>query len=58
MSSQSDQIPRLSLRPSESIPQLGFGVFDFQLSDAEMEAIKGLDAGKRLGPDPDTFVRP
>jgi 2,5-diketo-D-gluconate reductase A len=35
-----------------------FDVFDFQLSDAEMEAIKELDAGKRIGPDPDTFVRP
>jgi 2,5-diketo-D-gluconate reductase A len=35
-----------------------FEVFDFQLSDAEMEAIKGLDAGRRLGPDPNTFVRP
>ena len=35
-----------------------FDVFDFELSDAEMEAIKALDAGKRIGPDPDTFVRP
>ncbi|HZL47475.1 MAG TPA: aldo/keto reductase [Solirubrobacteraceae bacterium] len=35
-----------------------FDVFGFQLSDAEMDAIKALDAGKRLGPDPDTFVRP
>jgi len=35
-----------------------FDVFDFELSGAEMDAIKGLDAGKRLGPDPDTFVRP
>jgi 2,5-diketo-D-gluconate reductase A len=35
-----------------------FDVFDFQLSDAEMEAIRELDAGKRIGPDPDTFVRP
>jgi 2,5-diketo-D-gluconate reductase A len=33
-------------------------VFDFELSDAEMEAIRELDAGKRIGPDPDTFVRP
>jgi diketogulonate reductase-like aldo/keto reductase len=33
-------------------------VFDFQLSDAEMDAINGLDAGTRIGPDPDTFVRP
>jgi 2,5-diketo-D-gluconate reductase A len=35
-----------------------FDVFDFELSDGEMEAIKALDAGKRIGPDPDTFVRP
>lgn len=35
-----------------------FEVFDFELSDAEMEAIDGLDAGTRIGPDPDTFVRP
>ena len=35
-----------------------FEVFDFQLSAGEMEAIKELDAGKRIGPDPDTFVRP
>jgi 2,5-diketo-D-gluconate reductase A len=35
-----------------------FDVFDFELSDAEMEAIKELDAGRRIGPDPDTFVRP
>jgi 2,5-diketo-D-gluconate reductase A len=35
-----------------------FDVFDFQLSAAEMDAIKALDAGKRIGPDPDTFVRP
>jgi 2,5-diketo-D-gluconate reductase A len=33
-------------------------VFDFQLSDEEMEAIRELDAGRRIGPDPDTFVRP
>jgi 2,5-diketo-D-gluconate reductase A len=35
-----------------------FDVFHFQLSDGEMEAIKELDAGKRIGPDPDLFVRP
>lgn len=33
-------------------------VFDFELSPAEMAAIEALDAGQRLGPDPDTFVRP
>ena len=35
-----------------------FAIFDFELSDAEMEAIGGLDAGERIGPDPDTFVAP
>lgn len=35
-----------------------FDVFDFHLSDSEMDAIKALDAGTRIGPDPDTFVRP
>jgi 2,5-diketo-D-gluconate reductase A len=35
-----------------------FDVFDFALDDGEMERIEGLDAGRRIGPDPDTFVRP
>ena len=38
--------------------QQNIDVFDFQLSDAQMEAIEELDAGRRTGPDPDTFVRP
>jgi len=33
-------------------------VFDFHLSASEMEAIEALDAGRRIGPDPDEFVRP
>jgi 2,5-diketo-D-gluconate reductase A len=33
-------------------------VFDFHLSEAEMDAIEALDVGERTGPDPDTFVRP
>jgi 2,5-diketo-D-gluconate reductase A len=33
-------------------------VFGFHLSDAEMAAIEALDAGERIGPDPDTFTRP
>ena len=33
-------------------------VFDFHLTTAEMEAIDALDAGERIGPDPDVFVRP
>jgi 2,5-diketo-D-gluconate reductase A len=35
-----------------------FDVLDFELSDAEMERIEALDRGRRIGPDPDTFVRP
>jgi 2,5-diketo-D-gluconate reductase A len=35
-----------------------FDVFDFELSESEMQAIEDLDAGKRIGPDPDVFVRP
>ena len=30
-------------------------VFDFELTTAEMAQIDGLDAGGRIGPDPDTF---
>jgi len=35
-----------------------FELFDFELADAEVEAINQLDAGRRIGPDPETFVRP
>ena len=35
-----------------------FDVLDFELSGAEMEAIEDLDAGRRIGPDPDLFVSP
>jgi 2,5-diketo-D-gluconate reductase A len=35
-----------------------FDVFGFHLSDGEMAEIESLDAGDRIGPDPDTFVRP
>lgn len=30
-------------------------VFDFELSSEEMDSLTGLDAGTRVGPDPDTF---
>jgi 2,5-diketo-D-gluconate reductase A len=33
-------------------------IFDFELSEDEMTAIGGLDAGERTGPDPSTFVSP
>jgi 2,5-diketo-D-gluconate reductase A len=32
-----------------------FQSFDFELSDQEMSVFEGLDAGNRIGPDPDTF---
>jgi len=35
-----------------------FEVFDFELADSEMREIDALDEGRRLGPDPDTFIRP
>jgi 2,5-diketo-D-gluconate reductase A len=35
-----------------------FDVFDFELSDGAMGAIEALDAGDRIGPDPDRFSRP
>ena len=47
--------------PKSSNPERiaeNFDVFGFHLSESEMEAIDGLDAGDRIGPDPDTFVRP
>jgi diketogulonate reductase-like aldo/keto reductase len=35
-----------------------FDVFGFELSDEQIDAIAALDAGTRLGPDPNTFIRP
>jgi 2,5-diketo-D-gluconate reductase A len=35
-----------------------FDVFDFHLSESEMDELEALDAGERIGPDPDTFVAP
>ncbi len=35
-----------------------FDVFDFELSAEQMQAIDGLDEGRRIGPDPETFIRP
>jgi 2,5-diketo-D-gluconate reductase A len=35
-----------------------FDVFGFQLTAAQLQAIDELDAGQRIGPDPDTFIRP
>ena len=35
--------------------QENFEIFDFELSDADMERISGLNRDARTGPDPDTF---
>jgi len=35
-----------------------FEVFDFKLEKSELDAISRLDSGKRLGPNPDNFVKP
>jgi 2,5-diketo-D-gluconate reductase A len=35
-----------------------FEVFDFELTDEQIDTIAALDAGTRIGPDPETFVRP
>ncbi len=35
-----------------------FDIFGFELTGEDMEAIAALDRGERIGPDPDTFVRP
>jgi len=33
-------------------------IFDFDLSERELDLLADLDRGERIGPDPDTFVRP
>jgi 2,5-diketo-D-gluconate reductase A len=33
-----------------------FDIFDFELSEQEMDAIGALDRGERIGPDPATFA--
>jgi 2,5-diketo-D-gluconate reductase A len=33
-------------------------IFDFELSEEEMEALRALDSGGRIGPNPDRFVEP
>jgi 2,5-diketo-D-gluconate reductase A len=43
-----------SVRP-ERIRE-NFEVFDFELTSDEIDAISGLDRGRRLGPDPATFA--
>jgi len=46
-------IPR-SVNPSRI--EENFNLFDFSLSDEEMETINGLDQSDRIGPDPRTFA--
>jgi 2,5-diketo-D-gluconate reductase A len=35
--------------------QGNISVFDFELDETDMDAIAGLDAGLRTGPNPDEF---
>ena len=47
MSSTTDQVPRISLRPDVEIPQLGFGVFQVPPKETEEVVARALQAGYR-----------
>ena len=47
MSTTSSQVPQISLRDSESIPQLGFGVFQVPPRETEEVVAQALSAGYR-----------
>src|SRR5277367_6322103 len=47
MSSPTDQVPNLSMRGNETIPQLGFGVFQVPPAVTEEAVLLALGAGYR-----------
>src|ERR1700678_3572821 len=47
MTSTTDQVPRVTLRPEVEIPQLGFGVFQVPPKETEEAVARALDAGYR-----------